>query len=45
MSEQLLRAIIELLAIVAIEDDVTEEERESVRNFLLQNLNKEESNK
>lgn len=45
MSEQLLRAIIELLAIVAIEDDVTEDERESVRNFLLQNLNKQETNR
>ena len=43
MSEQLLKAILELLAIVAIEDDVTEEEREAVHNFLLQNLNKEES--
>ncbi len=43
MSEQLLRAIIELLAIVAIEDDVTEDERQSVENFLLQNLNKEET--
>ncbi|MEQ9290195.1 MAG: ATP-binding cassette domain-containing protein [Cyclobacteriaceae bacterium] len=45
MSEQLLRAIIELLAIVAIEDDVTEDERQSVQNFLLQNLNKEETRK
>ncbi|MEQ6122291.1 ATP-binding cassette domain-containing protein [Reichenbachiella sp. MALMAid0571] len=45
MSEQLLRAIIELLAIVAIEDDVTEDERLSVENFLLQNLNKEETKK
>ena len=45
MSEQLLKAIIELLAIVAIEDDVTEDERLSVENFLLQNLNKEETKK
>jgi len=45
MSEQLLKAIIELLAIVAIEDDVTEDERLSVENFLLQNLNKDETKK
>ncbi|MFY0652512.1 MAG: ATP-binding cassette domain-containing protein [Cyclobacteriaceae bacterium] len=45
MSEQLLRAIIELLAIVAIEDDITDDERLSVENFLLQNLNKEETKK
>ena len=45
MSEQLLRAIIELLAIVAIEDDITEDERKTVENFLRQNLNNEETKK
>ena len=43
MSEQLLRAIIHLLAIVAKEDDVTEDERNSIEDFLLENLNEEES--
>lgn len=40
MSEQLLKAIIHLLAIVAIEDDVTEDEKASVEGFLLEKLSK-----
>ncbi|UXP31071.1 ATP-binding cassette domain-containing protein [Reichenbachiella agarivorans] len=43
MSEQLLRAIIHLLAIVAKEDDVTEDERRAIHEFLLENLNKDDS--
>ena len=39
MSEPLLRAIIELFAIVAKEDDVTQSERDSIENFLLDHLN------
>jgi len=45
MSEQLLKAIIHLLAIVAKEDDVTEDERASIEDFLLENLNREQSKK
>lgn len=45
MSEQLLRAIIHLLAIVAKEDDVTEDERSAIRDFLLENLSAEDSEK
>ena len=37
MSEQLLRVIIHLLAIVAKEDDVTEDERIAIQDFLLDN--------
>ena len=43
MSEQLLKAIIHLLAIVAKEDDVTEDERSAIEDFLLENLSKDES--
>ncbi|UXX78055.1 ATP-binding cassette domain-containing protein [Reichenbachiella carrageenanivorans] len=43
MSEQLLKAIIHLLAIVAKEDDVTEDERNSIEDFLLENLSKGDS--
>jgi len=39
MSEPLLRAIIELFAIVAKEDDVTQSERDSIEEFLLDHLN------
>ncbi len=42
MSEQLLRAIIHLLAIVAKEDDVTEDERNAIRDFLTDNLSAED---
>lgn len=45
MSEQLLKAIVHLLAIVAKEDDVTEDERASIEDFLLENLSKDESGK
>ncbi|SHK80621.1 ABC-type multidrug transport system, ATPase component [Reichenbachiella agariperforans] len=43
MSEQLLRAIIHLLAIVAKEDDVTADERKAIEDFLLENLNQKDS--
>ena len=42
MSEQLLRAIIHLLAIVAKEDDVTEDERNAIQDFLIDNLSSED---
>ena len=42
MSEELLKAIIQLLAIVAKEDQVTEDERDTIAKFLNENLNKEE---
>lgn len=45
MSEELLKAIIQLLAIVAKEDQVTEDERATIEKFLIENLNKEESHK
>ncbi|MEQ8470466.1 MAG: ATP-binding cassette domain-containing protein [Marinoscillum sp.] len=41
MSEEILKAIISLLAIVAKEDDVTSDERASIENFLRNNLNEE----
>ncbi|TRX57597.1 ATP-binding cassette domain-containing protein [Fulvivirga sp. M361] len=40
MSEPLLRAIIELFAIVAKEDEVTTQEKEQIESFLLDHLNK-----
>ncbi|MDX1627456.1 MAG: hypothetical protein R3345_02085, partial [Fulvivirga sp.] len=40
MSEPLLKAIIQLFAIVAKEDDVTQQEREQIKAFLAENLNK-----
>ena len=45
MSEQLLRAIIHLLAIVAKEDDVTDDERNAIEDFLLENVGKNEVDK
>ncbi|MEP0367164.1 MAG: ATP-binding cassette domain-containing protein [Cyclobacteriaceae bacterium] len=45
MSEEVLNAIIQLLAIVAKEDDVTLDERASIHNFLVDSLNTEEANK
>lgn len=45
MSEELLRAIIQLLAIVAKEDQVTADERDTIAKFLAENLNKEEVQK
>lgn len=41
MSEEILNAIINLLAIVAREDDVTSDERASIENFLRNNLNEQ----
>jgi ABC transport system ATP-binding/permease protein len=40
MSEPLLKAIIELFAIVAKEDEVTQHERDQIENFLNDHLNK-----
>lgn len=40
MSEQLLKAIIHLLAIVAKEGDVTADERQSIKEFLEENLSR-----
>ncbi|MEP2772964.1 MAG: ATP-binding cassette domain-containing protein [Fulvivirga sp.] len=40
MSEPLLKAIIQLFAIVAKEDDVTQQERDQIEAFLLENLNR-----
>ncbi|MEQ9423417.1 MAG: ATP-binding cassette domain-containing protein [Cyclobacteriaceae bacterium] len=45
MSEELLKAIIQLLAIVAKEDQVTDDERETIEIFLSQNLSKEDTAK
>ena len=45
MSEKLLKAIINLLAIVAKEDEVTEDERNSIEKFLVENIGKEEAAK
>lgn len=45
MSEQILRAIIELLAIVAKEDDVTLDEKAAIERFLNENLSKEDTQK
>ncbi|MBV6643825.1 MAG: ATP-binding cassette domain-containing protein [Cyclobacteriaceae bacterium] len=45
MSEEILRAIIQLLAIVAKEDDVTLDEKASIENFLLESLTKEDTKK
>ena len=38
MKEKLLKAILQILAIVAKDEDVTESEREIIRRFLLENL-------
>ncbi|RED97941.1 ATP-binding cassette domain-containing protein [Marinoscillum furvescens] len=43
MSEEILRAIVELLAIVAKEDEVTADERASIQNFLEDNLTQDSS--
>ncbi|MFT6867583.1 MAG: tellurite resistance protein, partial [Cyclobacteriaceae bacterium] len=45
MSEEVLNAIIQLLAIVAKEDDVTLDERASIKNFLNDSLNTEAAKK
>ncbi len=43
MSEELLKALIQLLAIVATEDEVTADERATIENFLLENLSQSEA--
>ena len=43
MSEELLKALIQLLAIVATEDEVTADERATIENFLLENVTKAEA--
>ena len=43
MSDNLLRTILQLLVIVAREDDVTTDERDAVQRFLEENVNKEET--
>lgn len=45
MSEEILNAILQLLAIVAMEDEVTADERDSVEHFLLTKLNSETAKK
>jgi len=45
MSEPLLKAIIKLFAIVAKEDDVTQQERDQIEAFLAENLNRNSVNK
>lgn len=45
MSEQLLKVIIQLLAIVAVEDEVTKDERDTIEDFLRENLGKAEVDK
>lgn len=41
MSEQLLRAIIRLFAILAKADGISEDEKKTIRNFLLERLNED----
>ncbi len=43
MSEKILNAIIQLLAIVAKEDEVTAEERATIKAYLLENLTEDEA--
>ena len=43
MKEELLKAILQILAIIAKEEEVKHDERESVRHFLLQNLRKSDT--
>lgn len=45
MSEQILKAIIQLLAIVAKEDDLTKDEKKAIESFLLESLSKEDAKK
>src|SRR5690606_34961082 len=39
MSEEILKALLRLFAVVARQDEVTRQEREQVRKFLLEHLN------
>ena len=41
MSEQLLKAILQLFAIIAKEDGVDQAERSNIKEFLLENLNED----
>ncbi|MCY4419485.1 MAG: ATP-binding cassette domain-containing protein [Cytophagales bacterium] len=45
MGEKLLKAILQILVVVAKEEDVTKDEREVVRSFLLQNVHHGDVNK
>ncbi len=45
MSEDILKAIIQLLTIVAKEDDVTLDEKATVLNFLMENLSQNDANR
>ena len=42
MSEQILKAIIQLLAIVAKEDDLTKDEKRAIEEFLLESVSHED---
>lgn len=44
MSEQILKAIIQLLAIVAKEDDLTTDEKKAIEDFLLESVSDEDAN-
>lgn len=43
MSEQILKAIIQLLAIVAKEDDLTKDEKQAIEDFLLESVSHEDA--
>lgn len=43
MSEQILKAIIQLLAIVAKEDDLTQDEKRAIEDFLLESVSNEDA--
>ena len=45
MSEEILKAIIQLLVIVAKEDEVTLDEKASILNFLMENFAKDDANR
>jgi len=40
MSEEILKALVQLLAIIATEDEITADEKATIENFLADNLNK-----
>lgn len=40
MSEEILKALVQLLAIIATEDEITADEKATIENFLSENLNK-----
>ena len=43
MSEQILKAIIQLLAIVAKEDDLTKDDKKAIEDFLLESVSHEDA--